>query len=141
MSNNKAGGTDGTTIEILKCLDEDNLEEIAEVLSEYWENEMVPEELTHARVVSLYKKGNPRLQSNYKPIFLLNTTYNFFVKVIKNRLANVIDEYITDAQYGFRAKRSTSQAIHVVRRIGEFAEIGGTEIHMALLDWEKAFDR
>eukprot|EP00973_Karenia_brevis_P021897 3011849-Karenia_brevis.AAC.1 len=30
MSNNKAGGTDGTTIEILKCLDEDNLEEIAE---------------------------------------------------------------------------------------------------------------
>eukprot|EP00973_Karenia_brevis_P036392 5018779-Karenia_brevis.AAC.1 len=92
MSNNKAGGTDGTTIEILKYLDEDNLEEIAEVLNLYWAEEKVPEELTHARVVSLYKKGNPRL-------------------------AHVIDEYITDTQYGFRAKRSTSQAIHVVRRV------------------------
>eukprot|EP00973_Karenia_brevis_P068983 9588691-Karenia_brevis.AAC.1 len=49
MSNNKASGTDGTTIEILKCLNEDNLEEIAEVLNMYWADEKVPEELTHAR--------------------------------------------------------------------------------------------
>eukprot|EP00973_Karenia_brevis_P014012 1904083-Karenia_brevis.AAC.1 len=83
----------------------------------YWVAEKVPEELTHARVVSLYKKGNPRLQSNYRPISLLNTTYKIYVRIIKNRLANVIDEYITDTQYGFRAKRSTSQAIHVVRRV------------------------
>eukprot|EP00973_Karenia_brevis_P079568 11040260-Karenia_brevis.AAC.1 len=141
MANNKAGGTDGTTIEILKCLDEDNLEEIAEVLNIYWAEEKVPDELTHARVVSLYKKGNPRLQSNYRPISLLNTTYKIYVKIIKTRLANVIDEHITSTQYGFRAKRSTSQAIHVVRRVGEFAEMGGSEMHMALLDWEKAFDR
>eukprot|EP00973_Karenia_brevis_P066825 9289609-Karenia_brevis.AAC.1 len=60
---------------------------------------------------------------------------------MKNRLANVIDEYITDTQYRFRAKRSTSQASHVVRRVGEYAEMGGSEMHMALLNWEKAFDR
>eukprot|EP00973_Karenia_brevis_P084851 11773500-Karenia_brevis.AAC.1 len=49
MSNKKAGGTDGSIAEILKCLDDDNLAEIAEVLSNYWENEKVPEELTHAK--------------------------------------------------------------------------------------------
>ena len=56
-------------------------------------------------------------------------------------MTTIIDDFITETQYGFRKSRSTAQAIHVVRRIADFAEIGGTEMNMLLLDWEKAFDR
>ena len=81
------------------------------------------------------------MQSNYRPITLLNAIYKIYAKIIKNRMASIIDDFITEIQYGFRKSRSTAQAIHVVRRIADYAEIGGTEINMLLLDWEKAIDR
>ena len=81
------------------------------------------------------------MQSNYRPISLLNAIYKLYAKIIRSRIAEVIDEFITETQYGFRKARSTAQAIHVVRRIADYAEIEGSEINMLLLDWEKAFYR
>ena len=141
MANNKSSGIDNCTAEVLKCLDEENLSEIATILTKYWNLEKVPEEMTKARVVSLYKKGNPRMQSNYRPISLLNAIYKIYAKIIKSRIATIIDGFITKTQYGFRKSRSTAQAIHVVRRIADYAEMGGTDMNMLLLDLEKAFDR
>ena len=73
MANNKSSGLDNCTAEVLKCLDDENLEEIAKLLTVYWKQEEVPDEMTRARVVSLYKKGNPRMQANYRPISLSYT--------------------------------------------------------------------
>ena len=44
-------------------------------------------------------------------------------------------------QDGFRKHRSTTQAIHCVRRTMEKAEREGSALHIVLLDWEKAFDK
>ena len=79
--------------------------------------------MTRARVVSLYKKGNPRMQANYRPISLLNAIYKLYAKIVKTRISKVINDFITNTQYGFRQARSTSQAIHVVRRRADHAEI------------------
>ena len=97
--------------------------------------------MTRAIVASLYKKRNPRMQSNYRPIWLLNAIYKLYAKIIKNRISEIIDDFVTETQYGFRKSRSTAQAIHVVRRIADYAEIEGSDMNMLLLDWEKAFDR
>ena len=37
--------------------------------------------------------------------------------------------------------KSTTQAIHLLRRIMEIGERAGTKVNMVLLDWEKAFDK
>ena len=44
-------------------------------------------------------------------------------------------------QYGFRPQKSTSHAIYIIRRIQDFAEMKGAKLSMAMLDWEKAFDK
>ena len=75
MANNKSSGLDTCTAEVLKCLDDENLEEIAKILTVYWKQEEVPDEMTKARVVSLYEKGNPRMQANYRPISLLKALH------------------------------------------------------------------
>ena len=123
MANNKSGGIENCKAEILKCLDKGNLGEIADILTEYWRHKFVPDEMTKARVVSLCKKGNPRMQANYRLISLLNALYKLYAKIIRNRLPIVIDDFITKTQYGFRKSRSTAQAIHVIRRIADFAEM------------------
>ena len=83
IANNKSGGIDTCTAEILKCLDEGSLGEIAYILTEYWRQESVPDDMTRARVVSLSKKRNPRMQANYRPISLLNAVYKLYAKIIK----------------------------------------------------------
>ena len=72
--------------------------------------------MARARVVSPYKKGNPRIQANYRLISLFNAIYKLYAKIVKNRLSKVMDDYIISTQYGFTKARSTAQAIHVVRR-------------------------
>ena len=61
--------------------------------------------------------------------------------MIRQRMQVAIDNSLSDTQYGFRPQRSTSHAIYVIRRIQDFAEAKGTQLSLALLDWEKAFDK
>eukprot|EP00975_Prorocentrum_lima_P001839 398807-Prorocentrum_lima.AAC.1 len=44
-------------------------------------------------------------------------------------------------QFGFRRKRSTSQALAAVRRIADYGERTGDPIYLLLLDWRMAFDK
>ena len=44
------------------------------------------------------------------------------------------------AQFGFRASRSTSQPIHIMRRMLEAFERNQQLLHRLFLDWSKAFD-
>ena len=46
-----------------------------------------------------------------------------------------------DTQYGFRREKSTLHALHIARRIQEYAEKAGLPGTMVFLDWEKAFDK
>ena len=57
------------------------------------------------------------------------------------RMQAAVDNSLSDTLYGFRPQRSTSHAIYVIRRIQDFAEAKGTQLSLALLDWEKAFDK
>ena len=56
-------------------------------------------------------------------------------------MQNAIESHLSNTQYGFRPRRSTSHAIYVIRRIQDFAEAKGSRLSLALLDWEKAFDK
>ena len=45
-------------------------------------------------------------------------------------------------EYGFRANRSTAQALFIARRIQDLAEEAGHDnTILVFLDWEKAFDK
>ena len=61
--------------------------------------------------------------------------------MIQKRLAEAMGDRIDPAQFGFRKSRSTSQPIHIYRRIQEIHEEAGLELVTILLDWEKAFDK
>ena len=87
------------------------------MLNEWWTSKRIPKKLTLARVVSLYKKGNPDLQENYRPISLLNTYYKIFAACLQNRLAEALDSKLMKTQYGFRGNRSTIDAIFITRRL------------------------
>jgi hypothetical protein len=52
-----------------------------------------------------------------------------------------IDRILLDTQVGFRADRSTTDPLHIFRRIQDMYAAKGSEPYVLLLDWEKAFDK
>jgi len=94
-------------------------------------------------VVLLYKKGNASLPENYRPIALLPVGYKVLAAMLQKRLqVGGASERARDTQYGFRPKRSTVQAIALVRRMFDAAYASASPGLLAvLLDWAKAFDR
>ena len=78
--------------------------------------------------------------SNYRPISLTNSMYKIFASLIQKRLSHYFDENIRSTQFGLRAKRSTNQPIHIMRRILEIYERQQNSLRVLFLDWSKAFD-
>ena len=95
-----------------------------------------------AKGVPLYKKGNPHLLENYRPISPLSTLSKSFEKVVFQQVYS----YFTDTklfyeyQYVFRKHHSTELAdIALIDRISGYIDTGKIPIYI-FLDLSRAFD-
>ena len=106
-----------TAIEFLKELSDESLESLRQCLEHWWEEDHIPEELVPSRVVLIFKKGNSNNLENYRPISLLSSVYKIFAAILQKQIEETIDCKLQRTQYGFRRKKGTAQAIHIIRRI------------------------
>jgi len=101
-----------------------------------------PTEWLTSRVVMIFKKGDPGICDNYRPISVLAISYKVVASMLKQRLLNAgLDIRLWHTQYGFRKCRGTTDAIFVARRTIETAcaQRNG-QVSLLALDWAKAFD-
>ena len=94
LKRNKAPGPDGTTGEFYKWLDSHNRQFLLDTIHEYWNNETLHNSMNEANLAIVFKKGNPELPQNYRPIALLNIAYNILAIIILKRIVPHIDEII-----------------------------------------------
>ena len=70
--------------------------------------------------------------------------YKLYTRLLANRLSDAVEPHLRNTQFGFRKYRSTTHAIHVVRRTIEgffHKSESAYDLNLLLLDWSKAFDR
>ena len=93
-------------------------------------------------MIPLFKSGEDRLISNYRPISILPVFSKLFEKVVYKRLINYLDSnnILFKKQYGFRKKHSTSLALlDLVDKIT--SAIDEKKYHVGIfLDLSKAFN-
>ena len=135
----KEPGPDLVRMELLKWLSIHNKEMLLGTFNKRLRDKSAPEALYHARIATIYKKGDTDKAANYRPISLLSSFYKLCMILIRQRLQALTEKHLSPTQYGFRPAKSTAHAIYVVRRIQEYAESTGNELYMTLLDWEKNF--
>ena len=101
-----------------------------------------PRELKIFRVKPLFKKGDPMLFSNYRPISLLSSISKIYEYVIFHQLLNYMDTNILfyNDQYGFRPRHSTElAAVSFVTDL--IKDLDNYKIPTTvLIDLSKAFD-
>ncbi|KMQ84759.1 reverse transcriptase [Lasius niger] len=101
-------------------------------------------EWKEAHVVLLPKQGKPKdSPSAYRPICLLDEAGKILEKIIANRLVYHLSRdgpNLSEEQYGFRAGRSTIDAVLRVRSIAEAVTEGGGVLLAVSLDISNAFN-
>jgi hypothetical protein len=143
MKNRKAPGPDGLPVEVFKLLPE---------LAEYWLTPLfndilkgrviLSKEDLESTITLIFKKGDPNLLKNYRPISLLNVFYKIFSKVISNRLKTILSKCIGDHQHAFLKGRLITDSVAEVLLIEEVAKAKELDDGViCFLDQEKAYDR
>ena len=106
------------------------------------ETGVFPNCLKIAEVIPIYKKSDPNMPTNYRPISLLSQFDKIFEKMLFSRLFSYIDknQLLNKNQFGFRPNSSTQFAISTIHDKLIKTIDNGLHTCCIFLDLSKAFD-
>jgi hypothetical protein len=120
-----------------------------------WDHSLTPQAWREANVMALYKGEGSRAEpGSYRPISMTSILIRTFEHLIHRRITAILDPAILQAapagyfartQFGFRAGRSTTDAIHYlltsIQRVLQRNDKPSAQCPVVFLDIKKAFDR
>lgn len=144
LSKNKAPGSDGIPNEIWKALNTTVKFKLLNLFNNIFNNpNNMPDTWSEIVIVPIFKKGNPDLPSNYRPISLLNTVTKLFTTLLTHRLDlwctknNVLSEF----QAGFKKGTGcVEQAFVLNTLIQNQLRFKRSKLFCLFLDLSSAFD-
>jgi hypothetical protein len=139
---NKATGLDLIPAWILKQCSCTLAKPLTHIFNKSIESCMVPSLFKQAKVKPLFKKGNPCLASNYRPISILPVLSKVLEKLINNQIMAYLEEnqLLNPLQFGFRKNKSTKDAILEFTNDTLMALNRGMCVLGIFIDFSKAFD-
>ena len=142
LKNRKAPGPDQLPSQIWKYAPREVHKALLAHFTKAFRNAESPRSWKVADIVMIFKgkKKDPTLPTSYRPISLINTVYKIYACLLHQRLKASIDDRISPVQFGFRAGKSTSTPLFVLRRLLELHERHQESFYALFLDWSQAFD-
>ena len=90
---------------------------IVKLLALIWTLLIVPTTWLHASINCLYKKGARNLAANYRGLSIGANMSRIIAKIITNRFQDAYEKQMSEAQFGFRKGRSTTDGIFILNTI------------------------
>ena len=136
--NGKSPGPGGINLEIMKCGGIKITKLITKCLNKILLGDRIPDEMKLGYIISIFKKGNRRVCSNYRGICVMNSLMKIFGKVLKRRLEFMFQTQ--EEQCGFTTGRSCIDHVFTLRQILEKCKEKEKDIGLVFIDLEKAYD-
>ncbi len=142
FKNGKSAGADDVSPTIVKRVISLISKPLAHIFNLSLSTGVFPSALKVAKVIPVFKKDDPHIFSNYRPISLLPCFSKILERLIYNRLDNFLTRFniLHENQYGFRKHHSTDLALlDIYNNISSSLELNHHTIGI-FLDLSKAFD-
>ena len=137
-----SSGCDGISTKLLKVIAPVIIKPLTLLINQVLNTGTFPDKLKIAKVIPIFKKGDPSLFENYRPISLLPAISKVLEKIIALQLSSYFEKnkLLFDNQYGFRPKHSTEHAaLELIDRITNKMDTNEIPLNI-FLDLSKAFD-
>ena len=141
MKNGKAKDGSGVVAEMVKqggrTLHEAILKLFNDVLVP---GALPPESWRRTRLKVIFKKGDPKLPNNYRPIAILPVLYKLFSRMLCHRVQNSVLQAQSPDQAAYRPGFSTEDHLLTCTLLFERCREWSQDLWLGLCDFEKAFD-
>ena len=142
LKSKSSSGHDGISAFLLKDINLIATPTITLIINQSLSTGIFPDKLKIAKVVPVFKKENPHMTGNYRPISLLPVISKVFEKIVFSQLYKYFNDnnLLYNSQYGFRKGHSCEYAaMEITDKI--FKYLDNKKLPLAIyLDFSKAFD-
>lgn len=137
-----SAGYDNITVKIFKSISELIITPLVYIFNLSLENSIFPDKFKFAIIKPLFKSGDRKTISNYRPISMLTNFSKIFEKIIKTRLLSYLEKnnLLSKSQYGFRPGLSTENALYNATQFMYDSLDKGLKTIAIFIDLAKAFD-
>ena len=125
---------------MIKASGDEGVEVYHKLCTKIWKSEQWPSDWKRAIFITLPKKGDLLMCSNYRTISLISHASKILLNVLLKRMKNKLEKEVNNTQAGFRKNRGTRDHISNLRMIiQKYREINAS-LHTCFIDYSKAFD-
>ena len=139
---NKSLGPNSLPIYIMKICSDFFSHYLSKIINISFTTGVFPHLCKTAKVIPIFKKDDPLIVKNYRPISLLSVFSKIFEKAIYSRMYHYLEsnDLIFKRQFGFRAKHSTNHALSSMTEDIKSHLDSNRFVSGIFIDLEKAFD-
>ena len=131
---------DGITSDIIKLGGITVLTYLTNIFNNILKTKQIPDSWHEAKIVILFKKGDPKDVKNYRHISLLSHSNNIFTRLLQTRTERNLDENQPRQQAGFRKGYYTTDLLQALNQIIEKLNEYNLALCIGFNDYEKTFD-
>ena len=137
-----ASGPDGILSQMLKGTAEVTSSSLSTLFNLSLRKGVIPSEWKTSNVTPVYKAGDPKCVTNYRPISLLSLPSKLLERIVHSRLLSYIlsNSILSTSQFGFRPSSSTQEAIITATEEWHHHLDAKANVAVVFFDLSKAFD-
>ena len=114
LKRRKAVGEDGIENEAWIHATHEIAEAFKKMVRLIWKDGGVIEDWKVGIISPVFKKGDKSDIRNYRGVTIMDTAYKIYAEILNDRLENVIENNLSETQFGFRKGRGTVDCIYIL---------------------------
>ena len=125
---------------MIEAMEEWGVDVVTKIVNSIYDTGRIPDAMKRSIFITIPKKQGAIDCDKFRTISIMSQLSKIVLRIVLNRIRNRIVSEIGEEQYGFMKGKGTSNAIFVLRMIGERAIEMQKDIFLCFIDYEKAFD-